>query len=156
MHIAIVEDNIADRHQTERLLGREVDRRRTAEEGYYVDSFGSADAVLPCPTTYDIFFLDMQHTEPDGFQLMIQLMRRGASGYFVLMSSSIDYEKEFAHSRDQVPFPMQVRFLRKPILVKELSAVLDELIPLTADKIKLVEVRGLAMRDGQHLLSPAG
>ena len=70
MHIAIVEDNIADRHQTERLLGREVDRRRTAEEGYYVDSFGSADAVLPCPTTYDIFFLDMQHTEPDGFQLM--------------------------------------------------------------------------------------
>ena len=47
MHIAIVEDNIADRHQTERLLGREVDRRRTEEEGYYVDSFGSADAVLP-------------------------------------------------------------------------------------------------------------
>ncbi len=98
MHIAIVEDNIADRHQTERLLSREVDRRRTEEEGYYVDSFGSADAVLPCPTTYDIFFLDMQHTEPDGFQLMIQLMRRGASGYFVLMSSAIDYEQEFARS----------------------------------------------------------
>lgn len=152
MHIAIVEDNIADRHQTERLLGREVDRRRTAEEGYYVDSFGSADAVLPCPTTYDIFFLDMQHSEPDGFQLMIQLMRRGASGYFVLMSSAIDYEQEFARSRDQVPFPMQVRFLRKPILVKELSAVLDELIPLTADKIKLVEVRGLAMDSTYYLL----
>lgn len=151
-HIAIVEDNIADRHQTERLMGREVDRRRTPDDGYYVDTFGSAEAILPSPTTYDIFFMDMQESAPDGFALMVELMHRGANGFFVLMSSTIDYEKEFESRKSEVPFPMQVRFLRKPILVKDLTAVLDELIPLTADKIKLVEIRGISMDSTYYLL----
>ena len=37
MHIAICDDNIADRKQTERLLGKESDRRAKTESVLYID-----------------------------------------------------------------------------------------------------------------------
>ena len=39
MHLAVCDDNIADRKQMERLLGRESDRRLNTTGVLYVDSF---------------------------------------------------------------------------------------------------------------------
>ena len=59
MHIAICDDNIADRKQTERLLGRESDRRAKTDNVLYIDSFGKQESVLVSPMIYDMFFIDM-------------------------------------------------------------------------------------------------
>ena len=64
MHIAICDDNIADRKQTERLLSRESDRRAKSDSVLYVDSFGKQESVLAAPMIYDMFFIDMINAEP--------------------------------------------------------------------------------------------
>ena len=53
MHIAICDDNIADRKQTERLLKREADKMRAEGEMLYIDSSEAARNWLkhPCFTT---------------------------------------------------------------------------------------------------------
>ena len=59
MHLAVCDDNIADRKQTERLLGRESDRRINTTGVLYVDSFGNRNAILSTPMIYDGLFMDM-------------------------------------------------------------------------------------------------
>ena len=59
MHLAVCDDNIADRKQTERLLGRESDRRSNTTGVLYVDSFGNRNAILSTPMIYDGLFMDM-------------------------------------------------------------------------------------------------
>ncbi len=45
--------------QTERLLGRESDRRINTTGVLYVDSFGNRNAILSTPMIYDGLFMDM-------------------------------------------------------------------------------------------------
>ena len=47
MHLAVCDDNIADRKQTERLLGRQSDRifKETGER-IYIDSYGNVEAFM--------------------------------------------------------------------------------------------------------------
>ena len=56
MHIAICDDNVADRKQLERLLKRESDKRASSTGIIYADSFGNASALLanPIPNPADI------------------------------------------------------------------------------------------------------
>ena len=58
MHVAVCDDNVADRKQTERLLGRESDRRAKLTKGLYIDSYGNESALLRNPMQYDIFYID--------------------------------------------------------------------------------------------------
>ena len=53
LHIAICDDNIADRKQLERLLKRESDKRAAVSGIVYTDSFGNAVARLANPMQYD-------------------------------------------------------------------------------------------------------
>ena len=53
MHLAVCDDNIADRKQMERLLGRESDRRLNTTGILYMDSFGNKEAILTTPMIYD-------------------------------------------------------------------------------------------------------
>lgn len=152
MHIAIVEDNIADRHQSERIIGREGKRRTTDDEGYYIDSMGSFDAVLPFPTLYNMFFIDMTDSpEGNGLDLCIKLMNKGAFGYFILMSSKIDYRKEASRRNGEIRWPDHLRFLTKPVLTKDLSDLFTEIIPLCKDRPELVEIRGITDDETYHL-----
>jgi DNA-binding LytR/AlgR family response regulator len=153
MHIAICDDNIADRHQSERLIGRESERRKTDEEGYYVDSYGSFDAVMPTGSMYDLFFIDLADSpEGDGLDLVCALQKAGAPGYFVLCSSSIDYKKRAAEMAERIPYPTHIRHLNKPILVDELRAVIDELTPLAEDRMPMIELRGVSIGDTAYVL----
>ena len=45
-YIAVCDDNMADRKQMERLLGRESDIRLNDTGVLYIDSYGSEDALL--------------------------------------------------------------------------------------------------------------
>ena len=59
MHIAVLDDNIADRKQIERLLDRESDRRISTTGNLYTDTFGAVDAFLASPRQYDFFMIDL-------------------------------------------------------------------------------------------------
>lgn len=144
MHIAICEDNIADRHQTERLMNRQAQSRRNDEDGYYIDSYGNVDAIMPFSSRYDIFLIDMVHSECNGLELAKRLQEAGAHGYFVLCSSSINYA---ALCSSQQLDDTHFRFLSKPIKSAELTALLDELIPLASEKEEVIELRGLHINE---------
>ena len=46
MHIAVCDDNVADRKQLERLLKRESDKRAASTGIIYTDSFGNSTSLL--------------------------------------------------------------------------------------------------------------
>ena len=49
MHIAVMDDNIADRKQLERLLDRESDRRIQTTGNLYIDSFVALESLFIAP-----------------------------------------------------------------------------------------------------------
>ena len=54
MHIAICDDNVADRKHLERLLSRESDKRAGTPNILYVDSYGDKDKFLQNPLKYNL------------------------------------------------------------------------------------------------------
>lgn len=91
MHIAICDDNVADRKHLERLLSRESDKRAGTPNILYVDSYGDKEHFLRNPLMYDIIFLDMTSTPTVAEEIIGQLMQMGLNAPLVLYSSKIDY-----------------------------------------------------------------
>lgn len=135
MHIAICDDNTADRHQMERLLKRESDQRRGVLEPLYVDSFGNCTSLLNNPMRYDIFYIDICKTEGmTGMDLAEQLIAKGVNASIIMCCSDINYR---VHS-----FSQKVSFLDKPIKTDELHASIENaqaIIDSFESKIELRE-----------------
>ena len=91
MHIAVCDDNVADRKQTERLLGRESDARIQTSGNLYIDSYGNVDSLMQAPMKYDLFFLDMTESKPDGMETAVMLRKSGVTAPIALCISKIDY-----------------------------------------------------------------
>ena len=125
MHIAVCDDNVADRKQLERLLGRESDSRKADTGVFYTDSYGDS-AVLSCnPMPYDLFFIDLTAGEPDGLS-------------FALSRSKIDYEAACSSLPD---CPYEFMYLKKPIIKAELSASIDKALKLLSHRTPTIELR---------------
>ncbi len=134
MHVAVCDDNIADRKQTERLLGRESDRRAKITEGLYVDSYGNATALLNTPMLYDIFYIDMCKTEGvTGTDIAHKLCSLGVQVPIYMCCSDIDY-RNFS-------FPENVHFIEKPIKKDDLCASLDHAYDIKKNAVPLIELR---------------
>lgn len=158
MHVAICDDNVADRKQMERLLKRESDKKlKETGEGLFIDSYGNEKAVLSHPMLYDIFYIDMCKTPGiTGGDVAKDLISMGVVVPIYLCISDIDY-------RTQI-LPPQVKYLTKAITVSALSASLeaaqafkDSCIPLIElrqekDTVYVVEADILyGLQDGQHI-----
>jgi DNA-binding LytR/AlgR family response regulator len=141
MHIAVCDDNVADRKQTERLLSRESAKRTPTTGNLYIDSFGNEESLLAAPMKYDLFFLDMTASPANGAELATMLRSKGVTAPIVLLISSIDYRKESV--------PENVEFLDKPIKTAELSALLDVKVEECKDKEPTIEIRD---RENAHYL----
>lgn len=134
MHIALCDDNIADRKQFERLAKRESERRTASGDLLFVDSFGSADSLLAVPRQYDAFFLDLCHTHGiTGLDLTRKLLDMEITAPIVLCCSDIDYRQQ--------SFPEQVLFLTKPIKAAELTACFDTIQEFLFAREPLIEIR---------------
>lgn len=133
MHIAICDDNVADRKQLERLLKREGDARALVTEGFYVDSYGNMDALLRLPMLYDAFFIDMCQDSVTGIDVTNALLASGVKAPIILCSSKIDYR--------MYTFPANVLFLDKPIKKEKLSETIDFCITVKASAVPLIELR---------------
>lgn len=141
MHIAICDENIADRKQLERLLGRESDKRKNDTGVFYTDSFGQPEVLAKNPMPYDLFFIDLITDEADGLTFALSLCKFGVSAPIVLCSSSVNY-KEAASALSECP--SNLLFLDKPIKTAELSAVLNQAVTIQQNRIPTIELRSEA------------
>lgn len=134
MHIALCDDNVADRKQFERLVKRESDRRAADEGILFVDSFGNSESLLTNPMQYDVFYIDMCKTPGvSGADVVNALIKKGVNAPIVMCCSDIDYR--------EMTFPVNVFFLDKPIKSDELSASLDRALEITKQAVPLIELR---------------
>lgn len=134
MHIAVCDDNVADRKQLERLLKRESDKRAASSGILYADSYGHPDSLLNNPMQYDAFFVDICHTEGlTGADVVHSLTALGSTAPVILCCSALDY-RSFS-------LPSHVLFLDKPIQVEALAAVLDQAQKLKDASVPLIELR---------------
>ena len=134
MHVAVCDDNIADRKQTERLLGRESDRRAKITEGLFVDSYGNEQALLTKPMQYDIFYIDMCQTASDhGLQIAHKLVASGVHAPIYMCCSKVNYREQ--------NFPENVFFLDKPLRAEDLIVSLDHAEQLKAEAVSRIELR---------------
>lgn len=134
MHLAICDDHIADRKQMERLLGRESDRRISTTGVLYVDSFGSKNSMLTVPMIYDAIFMDMTEDGCDAVELANMLRADGTTAPIVFCSGKVNYRKA-------KNLPDNSFFLDKPILVNELTEMVDKLLVIKNNQIKKLEFR---------------
>lgn len=157
MHIAVCDDNVADRKQMERLLQRASDRRIHTTGVFYIDSYGNVEAVMRSPMLYDAFFIDMTSGPVNGFQLARKLIDAGVTAPIVLCISTIDYPTIIESAVAEVPddgiensnhdilrrqLKSQIRFLHKAIKVAELEEMLDYAIDIKSKTIPTIELRG--------------
>ncbi len=136
MHLAVCDDNIADRKQMERLLGRESDRRQNTTGVLYVDSFGNRDAILTTPMIYDGLFIDMTEDGSDAVEIAGKLREAGSVLPIVFCCSRIDYRKSPS-------LPDNCFFLDKPVHPAELAAMCDRLFAIKKSQVKRYEFRSL-------------
>lgn len=137
MHIAICDDNIADRKQTERLLSRESDRRAKTDSVLYIDSFGKQESVLAAPMIYDMFFIDMVNDLPSTASDIVKaLLAAGVTAPIVMLNSTINYRKDsYLNSLSQV------YFLDKPIKVDKLTDIISMGFEKKTQKVPTIELR---------------
>lgn len=134
MHIAICDDNVADRKQLERLLQRESDKRIPNLGNLYIDSYGNPQTLLQNPMQYDAFFIDICKTEGmNGMDVANSLAALGSQSPVILCCSDIDYRK--------YPLPQRVLYLDKPIRADILSQILDEASKIKDSSAPLIELR---------------
>ncbi len=91
MHVAICDDNVADRKHLERLLSRESDKRAGTPNILYVDSYGEKMHFLANPLKYNLIFMDMS-SEPGIVEFILEhLDEMGYHAPLILYSDKIDY-----------------------------------------------------------------
>ena len=137
MHIAVCDDNIADRKQMERLLTRASDQqKKSGHEGYYIDLYGNIPSLMQYPQMYDVIFLDIVNGSQNGLDIARKLRADGIVCCIVLCSSVWDYEALSASSHDSF------LYMRKPVLATDLN---DMLILCEKKRIHpepMIELRG--------------
>ncbi|MCR5746230.1 MAG: hypothetical protein K6G03_00800 [Lachnospiraceae bacterium] len=133
--IALLDDDPADRKQSERLLSRERDERVKNGEVIYYDSYGSEEALLPYFIKYDLFIIDVTKTTRDGMMVAVDLLRRGAEGKIVLYYDKIDYRKKYGDEEG-------ISFMEKPLWQRDFSKLIDIAAKVHETKITRVELRG--------------
>lgn len=135
LHIAVCDDNVADRKQTERLLGRETAKWVEIGDTLYSDSFGNAESMLGSPMSFDAFFIDICHTEGlDAITVVRRLREKGVNVPMVLVCSEVNYREQ--------AFDAGTIFINKPINPTELHDLLLELREKKNSLEKLIELRG--------------
>ena len=91
MHVAVCDDNVADRKHLERLLSRESDKRAGTPNILYIESFGNKEHFLKNPLKYNIVFMDMCSRAGLVEEIIERLEEMSFNAPLVLYSSKYDY-----------------------------------------------------------------
>lgn len=128
MYIAIADSSVGDRKQMERLLERESDKRISTTGVFYIETFGSSEALLNSPSVYDAYFLDVTDKGNNSYDIATKIRNKGILSPIVYCISSIDYHNCGEMLANSV-------FINKPIKVAELSLVLDQILKQKQDNL---------------------
>ncbi|MBR3635109.1 MAG: hypothetical protein IKN47_02840 [Lachnospiraceae bacterium] len=135
MYIALADSSVGDRKQMERLLERESDKRVNTTGVFYIETYGSREALLNSPTVYDAYFLDVTDKDSNSYDIAKAIRDKGIKSPVVFCISTIDYHNCGELLENSV-------FINKPIKVAELSLVLDQIIKQKKDsRIPTIEFR---------------
>lgn len=138
MYIAVVADNIADRKQLERLLGRANDALFADTGTLYIEAFGDAKSLLRAPMKYELFFIDITLSKDHGKSIVEQLKASGATGQIAICHP------------EGTPFSYQdaidgLLSIQKPILTAPLHKMIrDAHKVLVQASVPTVEIRAEA------------
>ncbi len=133
--IAVLDDDPADRKQSERLLSRERDERIKNGEVIYYDSYGSEEALLPYFMKYDLILIDVTKTTRDGMMVAVDLLRKKADGKIVLYYDKIDYRAKYGDEEG-------ISFMPKPLWQKDFAKLIDMAGAVRAGRKHRIELRG--------------
>ena len=137
MHIAVVADNVADRKQAERLLGRANTALASSIGTLFVDSFGDEESFLHACMRYDLFILDFDNDVAHSLAVAQKLKEKNAPGLVAVCKHT------------EAPFQYETAIqglytLDKPILTASLHKLLCD-IHLELEKLQsqldIVELR---------------
>lgn len=134
LHIAICNTNFAERKQLERLLNKEKDTRKD-HSLLYIETFGSASALLYTKRIYDVYFIDIQEENYSSSALSKELKKKGILSPIILFSiDKISTPPQLADS--------SLGYLHKPVNLQDLSLLLDNIILLKEEQhIPRIEFR---------------
>ena len=137
MHIAICDDNVANRKHLERLLQRESDARTSTTGVFYVDSFGNRDALLKAPKIYNFYLFHMNQHPSDLFELASLLRAEGCHVPFAFIGGQDQSHSATASLSE--PF----YFLEDPVQTAALHQLLNQLLSseISNKKISTIEIR---------------
>lgn len=135
MLIAVCDDNIADRKQTERLMAREADKWIAEGDTFYTESYGNAQALLGTPMAFDAFMIDICHTPGlEALDMVDRLREKGVIAPMIMLCSDVNY-------RDQA-FDEGTLFLDKPLQPALIHEMMLKVKEYTLSKEPLIELRG--------------
>ncbi len=139
MHIAICDDNIAERKQTERLMKREADRMIAEGGTMYIDSFGNLTELARTPMIYDAFIVDIRHTAGlSSLDVITTLRDKGVTAPICVVFERDD-EVSLSPSKDA--YPPDTPFLAKPIRQEELHDLITEFRKCMLHAVSSIELR---------------
>lgn len=144
MHVAICDDNVADRKQMERLLSRESDRRLSTTGHLFIDSYGNANTLLSNPLEYNVYYIDMCKTEGVTGDLVAKsILEKGIHALIVMCCSDVDYRDLPcpAFLSSEASLPENIIFLDKPIKTAELSETIDRALEYKKLAPSMIELR---------------
>ena len=138
MYIAIVEDNVADRKQTERLMDRANKALAPSIGTLYISTFGDESSFLHECMKFDMFIIDYDNDPERAFETINELEKRCAPGIPVILKpadSPFSYDTAIRG----------IYTLEKPILTAPLHKLITDIWHEAEEKksrVKLVELRG--------------
>ncbi len=139
MHIAICDDNIAERKQTERLMKREADRMIAEGDTMYIDSFGNIAELSRTPMIYDAFLVDIRHTEGvSSLDVITTLRDKGVTAPICVV---FERDSEASLTPSKNAFPPETPFLAKPIRQEELHDLITEIRKSMLHAVSSIELR---------------
>lgn len=138
MYIAVVADNIAERKQTERLLGR-ANTALSGELGtLYINSYGDEDAFLKACMRYEMFIIDYGNDYAHSIAVAKKLKESTTTGLIAICKNE---EDPFLHQFAE----MDVFTLDKPLRTAPLHQLIREIhgkIEKKKANETILEIRG--------------
>ncbi len=136
LSVALFDTNFGDRKQMERLLERESDKR-TDSCPIYTTTFGNKDTLLNTQRIYDAYFLDIPDEQYSAYDLAKDLRLKNIASPIIFLCSSMNYRecgRELSNTF----------FMDKPILVADLTAMVEELIHQKVENyVPAIEIRDI-------------
>ena len=138
MYIAIVADNVADRKQAERLLGRANTALAPTLGTLYISAYGDESSFLHECMKFDLFLLDFDHDTDHSLRIVRQLQEMNAPGIAAICK---DAETPFSYETAIAG----VYTIDKPILTAPLHKLITDAHQEAEQRRRaanLIELRG--------------